>query len=337
MKMKDKLPVNLVHSESVSKKPWPSEYPETPSPPLGERILRMKPSRFEPMNHKTCEIFSLAPIGGEGWGEGAIQSASRFMVRDGVRRRRRQLRPQKILKRYNLQNKISRRVFAGILLGALLMLQVAAPFALLAEEAYLTPGHPDGIALLPPPPEVGSAEAAADLLEARAVCKGRTPEEEARAKKDASLSFSIFEPAIGPIFQQGKLPKTEALMKKVKAEIGETINIPKDHWKRMRPYQVDPELASGMTEKSYSYPSGHSTRGTVYALVLAEIFPDKKDAILETGRTIGWDRVLIGMHFPTDVFAGRVLGKAIVRELMANPAFQHDLEAAKAEAQAAKP
>jgi acid phosphatase (class A) len=169
------------------------------------------------------------------------------------------------------------------------------------------------------------------------VVKGRTPEEEAHAKKFASLSFSLFEPAIGPIFQPGKLPKTEALMKKVRAEIGEAINIPKDHWKRMRPYQVDPELASGMTEKSYSYPSGHSTRGTVYSLILAEIFPEKKDAILQVGRDIGWDRVVIAMHFPTDVYGGRVLGKAIVRELMANPAFQHDLEAAKAEAQAAKP
>jgi hypothetical protein len=39
----------------------------------------MKPSRFEPMNRMTCEIFSLAPIGGEGWGEEAIRSASRFM------------------------------------------------------------------------------------------------------------------------------------------------------------------------------------------------------------------------------------------------------------------
>jgi hypothetical protein len=39
-------------------------------PLLEERIRRMKPSRFEPMNHKTCEIFSLAPIGGEGRGEG---------------------------------------------------------------------------------------------------------------------------------------------------------------------------------------------------------------------------------------------------------------------------
>jgi hypothetical protein len=41
----------------------------------------MKPSRFEPMNRMTCEVFSLAPIGGEGWGEGAIRSALRFMER----------------------------------------------------------------------------------------------------------------------------------------------------------------------------------------------------------------------------------------------------------------
>ncbi|HZV33993.1 MAG TPA: phosphatase PAP2 family protein [Verrucomicrobiae bacterium] len=236
----------------------------------------------------------------------------------------------------NSNYKMSRRAFAGALLGALVLLQVAAPCSLFAEDRYLAVGKPDGIALLAPPPVAGSEEAAADLQETRAVFRGRTPEELARAKKDAALSFSIFEPAIGPVFESGKYPKTEALMKKVKAEIGDAINISKDHWKRLRPYQVDPELAMDMKEKSSSYPSGHSTRGTVYALVLAEIFPDKKEAILEIGRNIGWDRVLIGMHFPTDVYAGRVLGKAIVREMMSNPVFQHDLEAAKTEAQTVK-
>jgi hypothetical protein len=33
----------------------------------------MKPSRFEPMNRMICEVFSLAPIGGEGWGEGVSE------------------------------------------------------------------------------------------------------------------------------------------------------------------------------------------------------------------------------------------------------------------------
>lgn len=233
------------------------------------------------------------------------------------------------------ENILSRRAFTAAMLSLLLMLGVATPLPLLADEPYLKPGHPDGIALLPPPPAPGSKEQEADLNESRAVFKGRTPEEEVRAFKDAKLSFSLFEPAIGPVFQPGKLPKTEALLSKVRKEIGEPIDVPKDYFKRIRPYVADPKLYLGAPEKSFSYPSGHSTRGTVYAMVLAEIFPDKKDAILEMGRTIGWDRVLIGKHFSTDVFAGRMLGKAIVRELMESPSFQRDLAAAKAEAQAA--
>jgi acid phosphatase (class A) len=215
------------------------------------------------------------------------------------------------------------------------LLLLAAPA--LAQAPYLTAGHPDGVALLAPPPTAGSPEAAADLASARAVFKARTPEELYRAKKDSALSMFIFGPAIGPAFQPGKFPKIEALFEKVKASIGVAIDLPKNHWKRKRPYVLDPELSLGAPEPSFGYPSGHSARGTVYALLMAELFPDKKDAILEIGRTIGWDRVLIGKHFPTDVQAGRVLGQAIFREVSASPAFQHDLAEAKAEVLAAKP
>ena len=143
----------------------------------------------------------------------------------------------------------------------------------------------------------------------------------------------MFEPAIGPLFRDGKIPKTQALLTKVKAQIGTIIDAPKDFYKRKRPYMIDPQLVIGDPEPSFSYPSGHSTRGTVYSLIIAEIFPKKSEAILQIGRDIGWDRVLIGKHFLTDIQAGRVLGKAIVRELLANPDFQHDLAEAKAEAE----
>ena len=116
--------------------------------------------------------------------------------------------------------------------------------------------------------------------------------------------------------------------------ITDSINYPKYFYKRLRPYQIDTNLSLGAPEVSPSYPSGHSSRGTVQSLILAELFPEKRAAILEFGREIGWDRVLIGKHFPTDVQAGRVLGRAIVRELMASPAFQHDLAEAKAEVRA---
>jgi acid phosphatase (class A) len=215
-----------------------------------------------------------------------------------------------------------------------LLLCLVSP--LCASDRYLAPGHPDGVALLAPPPAPGSEEEAADLQMSREVVKARTSAETARAKDDAKLSIFYFAQAIGPIFQPGKFPKTEALMAKVKKEIHEPIYAAKDYWKRPRPYQMDASLAFGAPEESFSYPSGHSSVATVNALVLAELFPDKREALLALSRQIGWDRVLTGYHFLTDVRAGRVLGQAIVRELMASPAFRRDLAEAKAEIAAAE-
>ena len=158
---------------------------------------------------------------------------------------------------------------------SLCLLLFLAP-ALLAESSYLAPGRPDSIALLAPPPLPGSEEEAADLASARAVFKARTPAEEARAFKDASLSMFLFAPAIGPFFEPGKLPKTEALFQKVKKEVGEPVERAKRHWQRQRPYELDAQLTLGRPEKSFGYPSGHSARGTIYALLMAELFPDKK-------------------------------------------------------------
>lgn len=216
------------------------------------------------------------------------------------------------------------RLTAGLLL-------CLAP-QLWAQSGYLCANCPDGVALLPPPPASGSAEEAADLQTVRSVFKSRTPADEKRAFKDATLALSLFAPIIGPDFEPQKLPKTWALLQEVKKEIGVTIDTPKDFFKRRRPYLLDPQLSLGKPEPSFSYPSGHSTRGTVYSLLLAEIFPAHRDAILELGLDIGWDRVLIGKHYPSDVLAGRVLGQAIVRELRKSAQFERDLSQAKAEA-----
>jgi len=228
-------------------------------------------------------------------------------------------------------NSRSRRSPGSLLLALLLALCAPA----IGQSLYFPNGLPDGVALLPSPPARGSAEAAADLDCVRTVCKARTKEEEASAMKSSTLAFSLFAPAIGPSFDLEKLPKTSALLLQVKKEIGTAIDNAKDHFKRLRPYELDDQLSVGKPEPSFSYPSGHSTRGTVYALVLAEIFPEKREAILTEGREIGWHRVIIAKHFPSDVYAGRVLGQAIVHSLLENPAFQKDLGEAKAEVQAA--
>jgi len=114
------------------------------------------------------------------------------------------------------------------------------------------------------------------------------------------------------------------LLNEVQKEILAVVVICKTNFQRPRPYQADQRLSLGRTVKSFSYPSYHSTFGTVEGALLAELFPQRAAAILETGRNLGWHRVLMGEHYPTDIYAGRVLGQAIVRELKTSAVFQHD-------------
>lgn len=202
-----------------------------------------------------------------------------------------------------------------------------------AADKYIPTGKFDSIALLAPPPTPGT-EQNADLSAARSVFKSKSPTDEDRAMKHAKLTIFNFAPVLGSSFQPGKFPKAEKFFEDLKQEIKEEIFTPKDHWQRIRPYDVDPALNLGPTESSFSYPSGHSTQGMLAALILAEMFPEKKDALLKIGREIGWDRVVIGKHFPTDVYAGRVLAQSFARELLNVPAFKRDLGEVKEELKA---
>jgi len=203
--------------------------------------------------------------------------------------------------------------------------------ASLAASGYLPAGQPDVVALLAPPPEANSPEQATDLAAVEAAFKNRTKADEQLGKAQKEITFYSFAPVIGPVLDVEKLPQTTALFEKVAKDNKQAIGAGKDHWKRQRPYEIDTSLLHGDKEPSPGYPSGHSTHGTVYALLLAELFPEKRDEILKYGREIGWRRVVTGKHYPTDIYAGRVLGQAIVRQLHANPEFEHDFAAVKAE------
>jgi acid phosphatase (class A) len=224
---------------------------------------------------------------------------------------------------------------ALVLAGALCLLSAAAP--LCAAGPYLHGFDP--IALLPPPPPLGTAEDVADRESTLRIYTARTPEEIARGKSEHTVTIFAFTPAIGPFFLPGKFPKTEALFREVEAETKKIVNTAKNTWKRPRPFVADPARFTepGDPEKSPGYPSGHSTRGTAFALLLAEIFPERREAILAKGRDIGWVRVEIGVHTPLDIYGGRVLGQALAREFLHSPAFQADLAAARAEVAADSP
>jgi acid phosphatase (class A) len=201
---------------------------------------------------------------------------------------------------------------------------------------YLPAGKPDAEALLTPPPLADSAEQVADMAEVRAVYHAASSNDIAAGYSEKKFSAFNFTPAIGTFFQSNNLPKTTAFFARVQKNAAAVTDHAKDFYKRPRPYVTDPGLANGKLEKSFGYPSGHSTESMVLALVLADLFPDRHDAIIAEARAIGWHRVEIARHYPTDIYAGRVLAQAIVRQMKQSDEFQKDFAEARAEVAAAQ-
>lgn len=201
---------------------------------------------------------------------------------------------------------------------------------------YLAAGKPAAATLLAPPPLMDSAEQAADMEEVKAVYHAASDADKNAAYAKKKFSVFNFTDAVGPFFIATNLPKTTAFFEKVQLDAETVTDLGKDYFHRPRPFTTDPSLANGKLEKSFSYPSGHSTESMVLALVLADLLPDKHDAILAHARQMGWHRVQIARHYPTDIYAGRVLAQAIVKQLKKSETFEQEFDAAKAEIEAAR-
>jgi acid phosphatase (class A) len=61
------------------------------------------------------------------------------------------------------------------------------------------------------------------------------------------------------------------------------------------------------------------------------VAPERSNALLARGYGFGQSRVICGVHWQSDVDAGRLMGSAAVAALHADPTFTAQLSAAKAE------
>ncbi|WP_317898662.1 phosphatase PAP2 family protein [Aurantibacillus circumpalustris] len=80
---------------------------------------------------------------------------------------------------------------------------------------------------------------------------------------------------------------------------------------RPRPYKTYPSEITARTHSgSYSFPSGHTTSAFAMATALSLSYKEWYVAVpayLYAG-IVGYSRMRLGVHFPTDVLAGMVLG-----------------------------
>lgn len=204
---------------------------------------------------------------------------------------------------------------------------------------FLGPGEQlDTLKLLPPPPATGSPDEAADVAAFRETRKLADGPRWQQATADVELftppAYAGWSCPTGVKISPETTPATVRLMQRTLFDAGRAANPPKEHYKRPRPFTgrtaptcVTPESLGA----NASYPSGHASVGWAWALVLAELKPDRADAILQRGHDFGQSRVVCGVHYPSDVEAGRTVGAAVIARLHADEEFIAAMAEAKAE------
>lgn len=199
---------------------------------------------------------------------------------------------------------------------------------------------PNSLALLPKPAVPGSAQQAADqaIYIATRSLRG-TPRWE-MATRDANLKFpaaaSTFACSMDLPISQEQTPHLNMLLRRTLLDAGLSTYAAKDTYNRKRPFVVNNDASCTPSEeatlaKDGSYPSGHAALGWAWALVLSEVAPERANALLARGYAFGQSRVICGVHWQSDVDAGRVMGSAAVATLHTDPTFTAQLAAAKTE------
>ena len=199
----------------------------------------------------------------------------------------------------------------------------------------------DSLKLLPPPP---ASDSVAFLNDKAQYDQGKllrnTPRGE-QAYNDAHVEADgvpqAFSEAFGTPITEKDTPEIYKLVRNFREDAGElATRSAKKHYMRIRPFAFfnedtcRPEDQEKLS-KNGSYPSGHTSIGWATALVLAEINPARQQEIFERGFQMGQSRVICGYHWQSDVDAARVVASAVVATLHTKPAFQEQLDKAKAE------
>ena len=105
----------------------------------------------------------------------------------------------------------------------------------------------------------------------------------------------------------------------------------KKFFKRPRPYHLESRLNPLTRIGSPSFASGHSLWAYAEAYIFSEIIPEKRDKFLEKADEVRWSRELMGIHYPSDNEASRVIGWYLLKFWHNSPRFVTDLEKAKIE------
>lgn len=105
----------------------------------------------------------------------------------------------------------------------------------------------------------------------------------------------------------------------------------KYHLRRARPYHLESYLQPLARMRTPSFASGHTLWAYIQAFTWSELIPSKRAEFLELAYEVGESREIMGIHYPSDEEAARILAHRMLTAMWENPEFRADLAKAKAE------
>lgn len=205
-------------------------------------------------------------------------------------------------------------------------------------KGYLAPGELDVTHILEPAPRPGGPRYKSDreIFRATRAMMG-TPRwvmAASDAKSDTASLLRDYSCAVGVVLTPERAPALVRVLERASTDTLRETAQAKKFYHRHRPYTIDSgQICQSRSELydikdhrvSYDYPSGHTTLGWTYALILASLVPDHTQRILERGRSYGDSRFICGAHNESAVEAGILSATATMRAVASTHAYQADL------------
>jgi acid phosphatase (class A) len=214
------------------------------------------------------------------------------------------------------------------------------------KRGYLDPSEFDVTKVIEPAPRKGDPRYDTDRAIFRATRALKDSPRWQLAISDAEYNtpalLKDFSCAVGVRLTPQDAPKVTSILDRATLDTSRQSGKAKAIYQRERPFLIDhgptcepPANLYDNTNKrmSFDYPSGHSTKGWTFALVLSAIAPDDAQRIMERGRAYADSRFVCGSHNESAVEAGMFSASATMALVSTKPAYQSDLAAARSELQ----
>ena len=225
----------------------------------------------------------------------------------------------------------------------LIALAIVAVTNVLGQNTYPDPFiadelRPNGLKWLPDPPKLTGADFTYDFYYYQ---WGREQREDKKVSEQALFDErapldSVYEKILKIDLGKETTPEICLLCERAVSDVHSANKEVKNVWQRTRPFAQfkEPSLKPWEDEEeasTFSYPSGHSSRGWIYAFVLSTVAPEFAEELFARAREYALNRVICGHHWKSDVDASLMLAAGIFAVIVSTDAYQQQLVKARAE------